>query len=220
MRTLTLTLVITAAFGAASSSVFAQPAFQDDPKGYVRLDTDLDRSLFWIGGAYPVGDVDLQGDLILENRLLQADLGVAFYAGALALLPTVGISFDFGREGFDRLIAPRLFAIIEGGPIYFESWLQLTLRDLFVEGTFDEFYTRDFLLFVVVEQLAFGPQVELTYAVKNGPPDGVVSLPVGGQIASRWGQATLALFLGYETADYSRGKSGLAGRFTFTHAWP
>lgn len=210
--------VLVAAPGAAS----AQAAFKDKPHGYFRFDTNLNRSQIWLGGGYPLGDVDLESDLILDGSNLQGDVGVAFYAGALAILPMVGISFDFDRSlrQFDSLVMPRVFTVLEAGPLYLESWLQLTLRDQFLDRALDEFYTRDFVLFVASEYFAIGPQVELRYGLKNGPPKGVVSLPVGGQIATSLAGNRLALFLGYETAGFTRGaRSGFTGRFTFVRSW-
>jgi hypothetical protein len=47
-----------------------------------------------------------------------------------------------------------------------------------------------------------------------------VNLPIGGQISTRWGASTFALFLGYELAKYARGDgSGATGRFTFVRTW-
>ena len=203
----------------------AQASFQDKPLGYVRLDTNLHRNQFWLGGALPLGasrSMDLSGDLLLDGERLQADAGVAFYAGALAVLPTVGVSFNFDKDlrKFDTLVVPRVFTVVEAGPLYLESWVELDLRDQFIHHALDEFYTRDFLLFIAHEYFAIGPQYELRLGLKNGPHNHIVSQPVGGQIATRWGAARFALFVGYETAKFARGdKSGVVGRFTFVHQW-
>jgi hypothetical protein len=213
-------LLALAALLAAASPSSAQSNFRDKPQGYVRIDTNLRDNQFWLGGALPLGPIDLQGDLILEGRRLQGDVGVAFYVGSLALLPMVGISYDFGPHEVDRLIVPRLFSVLEAGPIYLESWLELTFRDVVNDGARDDFYTRDFLLFTVHEQLAIGPQVEVRYALRHGPDKRLVNLPVGGQISTRWGGSTFAVFLGYELAKYSRRDGdGVTGRFTFVRSW-
>jgi hypothetical protein len=212
-------LTLSACFAAISVG-HAQAPFQDRPQGYVRLDTDLRHNQVWLGGALPVGPIDLQGDLLLEDRRLRADAGVAFYAGALSILPMLGVSFDFGPKQVDRLIVPRLFAVLEAGPLYIESWLELTLRDALRAGARDDFYTRDFVLFTAHEYLAIGPQFELRYALQNGPGRHTLERPFGGQIATHWGASTFALFLGYETSKLARGDdSGVVGRFTFARRW-
>lgn len=201
----------------------AQAGFHDQPQGYVRFDTNLKDHQFWLGGGIPAGPVELHGDLVLEGRTLQADAGVAFYAGALAMLPMIGTSFDFSDKRFDRLIMPRLFTVLEFGPLYFESWLQLTLRDALKNGTTDDFYTRDFLLVTITECLAVGPQVEVRAALekqRGGPRNRILNLPVGGQVSTAWGANRFALFLGYETAKFARGDgSGVTGRFTYVRSW-
>lgn len=61
-------------------------------------------------------------------------------------------------------------------------------------------YTRDFVLLQVIEALALGPQVELTYEFNNAAGDELASLPVGGRVNVNYGKDnTLGLFLGYET---------------------
>jgi len=202
----------------------AQAGFHDQPQGYVRLDTNLRDNLFWLGGGVPTGPVELHGDLVLEGRKLQADAGVAFYAGALAVLPMLGIAYDFADKRFDRFITPRVFTVLEFGPFYFESWLQLTLRDALQNGATDDFYTRDFLLFTVNEYLAVGPQVEVRVALEKGggarPKNHILNLPVGGQISTACGGNRFGLFLGYEAAKFERAQhGGFTGRFTYVRSW-
>src|SRR5712672_776172 len=96
------------AFGAAQAS------FQDKPLGYVRFDTTLHRNQIWLGGALPLSgsrSMDLNADLMMDGQRLQSDVGVAFYVGALSVLPMVGISFDFQKDlrKFDTLVVPRVF---------------------------------------------------------------------------------------------------------------
>jgi hypothetical protein len=215
-------LVASSVLAAWPATSAAQQGFRDKPTGYVRFDTDLRDNKFWLGGALPAGPVDLHGDLIVEGRTLEGDVGVAFYAGALAVLPMVGVSFDANDKRFDRLVIPRVFTVLEFGPLYFESWLQLTWRDPPKGGELNDFYTRDFLLYTVCRYFAFGPQVELRVALQDNPiPESrIISLPVGGQVATAWGGNRFALFLGYETRKFTRGDGdGIAWRFTYVRSW-
>ena len=223
MRRAALMLCAIAALSISPVLTHAQATQHDATRGYVRLDTNLRDHVFWLGAGVPAGPVELHGDLVLQDRTLEADAGVAFYAGALAILPMLGLSFDFGDHRFDRLVLPRVFSVVEVGPLYVESWLMLTLRDLLEDGAADEFYTRDFLLFVFNEHLAVGPQVEVRAALRRArgaARERLLNLPVGGRISSAWDGHRFALFVGYEAAELARGNgSGFTGRFTYTLAW-
>jgi hypothetical protein len=217
---LTLNLSLAAAAQQADDGAPEQTA--DDSsgtKGYFRIDTDGLSTQLWLGATHDLGaGVGLASDIYVVGAFGELDLGVSFSAGPLSLLPMVGIGFDFGEARTESLIAPQLFTILDISPIYFESWIQVFFNDIFVEGATDAFYTRNFVLFQVIDALALGPQVELTYEFNNAADDELASLPVGGRVNVNYGENnTLGLFLGYETqADDG---PALAGRFTFVRLW-
>jgi hypothetical protein len=64
------------------------------------------------------------------------ELGPAFDSGGFFLLPKVGLGYDFERKKVAPLV-PQLISIIQGGPAYMETWLQVHLYDLFDEGSQD-----------------------------------------------------------------------------------
>ncbi len=188
-------------------------------QGYFRIDTDLLSTQLWVGATHDLGaGIGLASDIYLVGTFAELDLGLAFSLGPVSLLPMAGIGFDFGESRTESLIAPQLFTVVDLAPIYFESWIQVFFNDMFVEGATDAFYTRNFVLVQVIDALALGPQMELTYEFNNAADDELSSLPVGGRVNVEYGEDnTLGLFLGYETQ--AGDGPALAGRFTFVRLW-
>jgi hypothetical protein len=162
--------------------------------------------------------VALTSNAILRGGTVgEFDLGVRLELGALALTPTVGISFDFAREVAAGLTAPRLITVFDSGSIYFESWLELTLQSPFDDAAIDLFHTRNFLLFAIGDSAALGPQVELDYRL-NQDSD-LASLPVGAQLRLNYGERNqLSLFLGYDLEEVPN-SDRVTGRITFVRHW-
>ena len=203
--------------GLVPSVAAAQVDALDAPRGYVRVDTNLKQNQFWLGGVLPVAQsFDLISDLLLENRALELDLGVGVHAGGLALFPTLGLSFDAGQREFDRFVVPRLVTILDAGPLYLESWVQLTLRDALQKGNDDDFYTRDLLLIVPHQHLGVGLQTEWRWILQRHPGSNLINAAFGGNLSTRWDRSTFALFLGYDFAKLQR---DVTGRFTFVQTF-
>ena len=188
------------------------------PPGWFRIDTDVLSTQLWVGATHDLGSgLGLGSDIYVVGTFAELDVGLSFSVGPVSLLPMAGIGFDFGEGQASSLIAPQLFTIVDAGPVYFESWIQVFFNDLFEDGATDSFYTRDFVLFKVLDALAIGPQVELTYEFNNAEDEKLASLPLGGRINVNYGEDnTLGLFLGYETQTDG---NHLAGRFTFVRTW-
>lgn len=196
--------------------------------GWVNLDVDRFGIQPWVGAAYPLGEIaDLTADVFFRDTSARADLGIAFYFGPISINPAVGIVFDFDSnvQHPTGLVAPQLFMILEAGPIYFESWIQLFFQNMFAKDDAparDYFYTRDFFLFVVHRYFAIGPQFEIDTTFNNSGGDLVASLPFGGRINLSFGEGNvLGLFVGYEFDESAKGPdaSGLTGRVTFHRYW-
>ncbi len=197
--------------------------------GWFRVDTDSLGTQFWLGATHRVGGIDLASDIYVVGSFAEFDIGPAFSFGNLAVTPMIGIGFDFATTDVASLIAPQLFTIYELDKIYFESWIQLFLNDMFAEGSEDIAYTRNFLLYKLSDTVALGPQVEVSYRINDFEGDmaagidpfdtGVVSLPIGGRLNLGYGKNnTLGLFVGYET-EAAEGADAVAGRFTFVRTW-
>jgi hypothetical protein len=139
----------------------------------------------------------------------------------LFLLPKIGLGYDFERKKLGPLV-PQLMTIVEGGPLYVESWAQFFLYDLFDDGSQDSFYTRDMVLVALNNTWAVGPQVELTVAMQNSPGKALRSLPLGAAVNLSPVEAlTFGLFAGFETQKVARNAKhdSLAGRLTATLLW-
>lgn len=215
-RTQALSAMVLAVWSVAQ---LPTTAHAEDPYAYVRVDADREGVQVWAGGNHPLGGgAYLASDVIghLSSAVGQFDLGVVLpIGGALSLLPTAGIAFDFGGQRTSHLV-PRLLTVLELGPLYLESWARMRLRSVFDEDDEDTFHTRNFLLFVITRALAVGPQSEITYAFHNAAGNALVERVFGGRINLGYGNSTvLGLFLGYDSADRTAGD--LAGRFTFVH---
>lgn len=199
------------------------------PPGYFRIDTDILSTQFWVGATYDLGSgIGLASDIYVVGTFAELDLGVAFSIGPVSLLPMAGIGFDFdanagstedddGEPQATYLIAPQLFTIVDTTWVYFESWIQTFLNDVFIDGGTDYLYTRNFVLVKPLEFLAVGPQMELTYEFNNASDEDekLASLPIGARVNLGYGENnTLGLFLGYDVQAEQ-----LAGRFTFVRTW-
>jgi hypothetical protein len=198
------------------------------------------------GGTQALGALDLALDVVVSQpfpgvvdpKLGQAaavqidadarapsarlELGPALCWGGFFVLPKIGLGYDFERERVAPLV-PQLQTILQAGPVYFESWLQLYLYDLFEAGAQDTLYAREALLVALDNEWAVGLQLELSVAVQNAPSaDRLRSFPIGAVANLEVSQGlSLGLFLGWETQLDGRNGAhdGLAGRLTVTGLW-
>jgi hypothetical protein len=229
----------------ASGSALADDDAGNYADAWLRLDADRVGLQLWLGATPAVGPVDLAIDVVAsqvypgavdpsQNAAFNAAIGESYRAptarlelgpalswGALFVLPKLGIGYDFERQRVAPLV-PQAFIIVQAGPLYFESWLQFLLYDVFEKGAQDSFHTRNALLVALSPPLSVGAEVDVTVAVRNFTGSALRSLPVGAvanvQIASPF---TLGLFLGYETQGEARNTRHdfIAGRFTATLLW-
>jgi hypothetical protein len=236
----------------ASGIAFAQEAEAEeggnDPAAWFRIDSDALGLQLWAGATNKVGPIDLATDIyVLDyqgSTFGEFDIGPAFSFGDLALLPMVGIGFDWGQQEPSVLVAPQLFTIYDGDPpIYFESWIQGFLTSPFADGGGNTLYTRDFALFKATPDFYVGAQVEATIGLNDagkatdadGELKALVSLPVGLRVNYNahgdW-DALIGLFLGVETQKHAKQvgtgefeegivlteeSKGIVGRFTYLH---
>ncbi|MEO8181174.1 MAG: hypothetical protein ABI895_20240 [Deltaproteobacteria bacterium] len=198
------------------------------------------------GGTQALGALDLALDVVVSQpfpgvvdpKLGQAtavqldadarapsarlELGPVLSWGGFFVLPKIGLGYDFEREQVAPLV-PQLQTIIQAGPVYFESWLQLYLYELFEAGAQDTLYAREALLVALDNEWALGLQLELSVAVKNAPSaDRLRSSPIGAVANLEVSQGlSLGLFVGWETRREGRNgdHDGLAGRLTMTGLW-
>src|SRR5690606_18880489 len=109
-------------------------------------------------------------------------------------------------------------------------WIQVFLADgvFHNQGEANTFYTRNFLLFKLSEDVGIGPHVELTLALNDAAKaqdaDGddvtLTSMPVGGAINLAYGKgASVLLFLGYETVETAQAEDKVSGRFTWVYTF-
>lgn len=208
----------------------ATPPAEDEEEsattGWFRLDTDSLDTQLWLGATHSVGSFSIASDIYVVGATAELDVGPSFSFGKLSLTPMAGITFDFASENLATLVAPQLFTIYDGDKLYYESWIQWFVNSIFTDGAEDDFYTRHFLLYKLYDELAIGPQVELTYKTNTTTDDmgmsvdpDVVALPIGGRVNVGYGKNnTLGLFIGYDTKK-GAGSDGIAGRFTFVHNW-
>lgn len=198
------------------------------------------------GGTQPLGALDLALDVVVFQRWpgvvdprlgkpsalqigagarapsARLELGPALSWGGFFVLPKIGLGYDFDRQRVAPLV-PQLQTIIQFGPGYFESWVQLHLYDLFEAGAQDTLYARETFLVALGNTWAVGLQLEGSWAVRNAPPAGCLrSFPAGGVAnvaVTRW--LTLGLFAGWEFEPEGRNgdHDGLAGRLTATGVW-
>ncbi len=202
--------------------------------GWFRTDTDSLGTQIWFGGSYSMGSISIDSDIYVVGTFAEFDIGIGIPAVdsdslSLTFLPMVGIGFDYeASNGPNSLIAPQLFTYLTAGSIYFESWIQGFFNTPFDYGD-DSLYTRNFLLYSVTDNIAIGPQVEVTTILaglemeneEDETETGLSSLVVGGRINMAYGENnTLGLFVGIETQlDDDSEDSGFTGRMTFVRTW-
>jgi hypothetical protein len=136
------------------------------------------------------------------------------------VLPKIGIGYDFERRRMAPLV-PQLILIVQAGPLYLESWHQLFLYDLFVDGAQDSYYTRNQLLLAPVPEVSVGLELDLTVAVQSSAGD-VRSWPFGVVTNVQLTRTfTVGAFIGYESQREARNSRNawLAGRLTATALW-
>ncbi len=208
---------------------------------WLRLDADRVGVQAWVGGTTPLGPLQLASNLVVTQSYpgvksplegaelartgdsyrapaVRLELGPAFASGGFFFLPKLGVGYDFERKKAVPLV-PQLITIIQAGPAYFESWLQLYFYDVFDKGAQDSFYTRELLLVALDNHWAFGVQAELTAALQNSPGKTVRGLPVGAVANfSPCELVTFGLFVGVETQRAARNSEHdyLTGRLTST----
>lgn len=202
----------------------AEPARTTDVTGWFRIDSDFGGLQLWAGAAHPLSDsVSLATDIYVFGNFGEFDIGPAITAGPVVLTPMIGYQIDWAKQKSAALV-PQLYTIADGGSVYFESWIQIYLYDMFAEGSLDFLHTRDFLLFKASEHVALGVEADINFALKNKATltnDKLVYwLPIGPHAKIHYGEAsTLELFVGYDLMAKDQGKSKLAGRFTFVQTW-
>jgi hypothetical protein len=228
-----------------SGSALANDDARNYADAWLRLDADRVGLQLGLGATPAVGPVDLAIGAVVsqvypgaidpsQNAPFNAAIGESYRAptarlelgpalswGALFVLPKLGIGYDFERQRVAPLV-PQTLIIVQAGPLYFESWLQLFLYDVFEAGAQDSFHTRNSLLFALSPPLALGAEIDATVALQNITGRALRSLPIGAvanvQLAP---PVTLGLFLGYETRGEARNARHdfIAGRLTATLIW-
>lgn len=196
----------------------AETAAEDSPtSGWFRLDTDAAQTQIWFGATHQIGPVALASDIYVVGSSAELDLGVALTFGDLVLTPMAGFTVDFASGEMGSLVVPQLFTIFSPDKIHFESWIQVFFKSAFDDDAADVFYTRDFLLYKLFDELHVGVQAELSYGFND--PAALLSLPVGVRANVGYGKNNvLGIFLGYETQE-DDGTGPIAGRFTFIRTW-
>jgi hypothetical protein len=208
---------------AASGDDGAGSSGPVDGSAWFRVDTDNLGTQLWFGATHSLGGLALASDIYVVGTTAQLDIGPALRFGSLSLTPMLGFAFDFATRDFTSIV-PQLYTIWSSdGPLYFESWIQIFLYSPVGDGIADLAYTRNFLLYKLDDWFAVGPNVELSFnlreSVEGAGDDGLVTMPVGPAVMLGYGKSnTLILFLGYET-QAAEGEGALAGRFTFLRYW-
>lgn len=243
--TLTLAAAIALSGHAAASDWDPDSRADNYANGWARLDADRVDIEAWVGTTTPIGALNLASNLVfsqvypgvvdpMQNKAFAAavgdgyraptvrlELGPALEFGPLFLLPKLGLGYDFERKKIAPLV-PQVLGILQGGPLYVESWLQLFLYNAFDSGSQDSFYTRDLFLIALSNHLALGVQTELTIATANAPKKKVRSWPLG--VAANWAPVealTFGAFAGVETqkSAWNSEHDFFSGRFTTTVLW-
>jgi hypothetical protein len=233
-----------------SSASFAHdidPDSQADnyAKFWLTLEADRVGGQASAGTTLPLGPVELAVDAVfvqtysgvvdpLQNDEFSAEvgegyrspsvrleLGPALDSGGFFLLPKLGLGYDFERQRVAPLV-PQIISIIQGGPAYMETWLQVFLYDLFDEGSQDSLCARELILVGLSNVWALGVQTEFTIALQNASGKAIRSWPVG--LRANFSPAevfTLGVFAGYETTKVARNSEHdfLSGRVTATLLW-
>jgi hypothetical protein len=217
----------------ADQAPVESPPAEEEPSsttGWFRIDSDLGGVQLWAGASHPLtkrlsmaSDIYVYGDSTASYG--EFDIGPAIGLGPVILTPMIGIQINFTAQRANAVV-PQLYTILDLGPIYFESWIQIYLQDTFAaeEGTtYDYLHTRDFLLLKLGDAVAIGAEVDANFALKNKElvnDESAYWLPVGPHLKLNYGEAsTLELFVGYDLVAKDQGKDHLAGRFTFVQTW-
>jgi hypothetical protein len=193
----------------------------DRPRGWVRMDTDVQSTHFYVGGSFRIADgLAFAPFAHLTGSVAEPNLALTWTFGSFWLMPALGTSLDFGSTEA-RSIDPQLFAAVDIKPAYVELWAQYFLASAYHANATDEFNGRFMLLATPWSVVGFGGEVDWSVATKNWPGPNVLSLPVGGRVNLRIGDRnTVGLFVGYQCASQARGAlDGVAGRFEYVHQW-
>lgn len=208
-----------------STAPVAAAEEESDVPGWFRMDADALGLQFWAGATHSLGGVDIATDIYVVGSNGEFDIGPALSFGDLTLTPMVGVNFDFAGQRVNPLIAPQLFTIYAGDPIYFESWIQFFFADgvFHNQGEANLAYTRNFLLFKLGRDVSVGPEIEATIGLNEAakPNDkALLSMPVGPAVSLAYGKgSTLLLFLGYETVEEAQAEDKITGRFTWVYTF-
>ena len=245
LSTTKVTFLALASFFALTANAWARDVDPDSKaenyaKAWLRLDADRVGVQGAVGTTVPLGGLELAGNVVvsqpypgvvdpLQNKKfsqpigndyrapeVRLELGPALSSGGFFFLPKLALGYDFERKKVAPFV-PELMTVIQGGPLYVESWVEFFFYSPFDVGAQNSFYTRDLLLVALSNHIALGPQVELTVAIKNSPGKALRALPIGA--AANWSPAdvfTLGLFVGVETQASARNAQHdfLSGRLT------
>jgi hypothetical protein len=213
--------------------VEAPPPEEEAPSGttgWFRIDSDIGGLQLWAGASHPLTDrLSLATDIYVYGDASASygefDIGPAISLGPIVLTPMIGFQINFTTQRAAAVV-PQLYTILDAGPLYFESWIQIYIYDAFAadgDTTSDFLHTRDFLLLKLGDALAVGLEVDANFALNNKMNFGdetVYWLPVGPHVKLNYGEAsTLELFVGYDLVAKDQDKDDLAGRFTFVQTW-
>lgn len=209
---------------------------------WLRQDADRSRAQLWVGTNQPIGALDLALALRVDQHwtgtvdprdpeasldpkyrapTLHFEAGPALTSGGFFLLPQLSLGYDLERGRFAQF-APELISIIQGGPLYFETWLRLSFDSLFQKGAQDNFEARQLALGAINSHIAVGIEVDWVLALDNARGSACRSVPLGGVInLSPIDALTLGVFVGYEFRPAARQSSldALTGRLTLTEVW-
>jgi hypothetical protein len=207
--------------------------------GWFRIDTDLGSTQLWAGATHTIGSLALATDIYVVGANAEFDIGPALTVGSATLTPMLGVVFNFGAQNLASIV-PQFYAIVPADSIYFESWTQLFLSDMFNPAT-DYVHLRNFLLYNVSDVVGIGLEVDANINIANAPLKAscggdptatppvpptctdkltLAYLPVGPHIKLAYGpSAYLELFAGFDIAAKDAGRDKLAGRFTFVKNW-
>jgi len=219
---------------SAANPPEAQPAAPaeepgSDITGWFRIDSDWGFLQLWAGAAHPLSEgLSLATDIYVTGNLGEFDIGPAITLGPAVITPMLGLQIDWTKQKAAALV-PQFYTIVDGGPVYFESWIQVYLYDVFDKSTLSFLHTRDFVLFKASDVVSIGVEGDLNLALSNKgtatyPADAhgktVWWLPIGPHLKLKYGKtSTLELFAGYDVVAKDQGKDKLAGRFTFVQTW-
>jgi hypothetical protein len=192
----------------------------DDTEGYLRLDSSGGSVEVMLGATHSFGALALTSDVVMSSDGPRVDVGPSFEIGPVEVTPMVGVAFNFDEAKVTSLL-PQLYMTLDVSRLYGESWWEVSWQAPFVNDPTVDLYTRNFLLWKFRDNVAAGPQMEVTYCARGAmeAPAELLSIPVGGRINLGYGEKnTLGVFFGYE-AKAPPGSDGVAGRVTFIRDW-